>query len=137
AGGASYGSAGSSTSRDVGLGNFPSTAVKRIEVISSFSADISAEASGAYFNVVSGSAYDSKKRTSLRVAGTVGYNDSNRAPNFNNPDASRHGISDNVNFTAATRFGSSQQFGIIATGVFNERRWSTETFLRDANTLST
>ena len=137
AGGASYGSAGSSTSRDVGLGNFPSTAVKRIEVVSSFSADISAEASGAYFNVVSGSAFDSKKRTSLRMAGTVGYNDSNRAPNFNNPDASRTGISDNVNFTAATRFGSSQQFGIIATGVFNERRWSTETFLRDANTLAT
>ena len=47
AGGASYGSAGSSTSRDVGLGNFPSTSVKRIEVVSSFSADINGEASGA------------------------------------------------------------------------------------------
>lgn len=137
AGGASYGSAGSSTSRDVGLGNFPSTAVKRIEVVSSFSADINGEASGAYFNVVSGSAYDSRKPSFLRVAGTAGYNGPNHVPAFNNPDASRSGISDNVNFTAGTRFGSSQQFGIIATGVFSERRWDTETFLRDANSIVT
>lgn len=136
AGGASYGSAGSSTSRDVGLGNFPSTSVKRIEVVSSFSADINGEASGAYFNVVSGSAYDSRQRSFLRVAGTVGHNGPNRVPEFNNPDATRNGISDNANFTAGTRFGSSQQFGIIATGIFNERRWDTETFLRDANSLA-
>jgi iron complex outermembrane recepter protein len=137
AGGASYGSSGSSTSRDVGLGNFPSTSVKRIEVVTSFSADINGEASGAYFNVVSGSAYDSKQRSFLRVAGNLGYNGPNRVPDFNNPDASRSGISDNVNFTAATRFGSSDQFGIIATGVFSERRWDTETFLRDANSIVT
>ncbi|MET0310009.1 MAG: TonB-dependent receptor [Sphingomonas sp.] len=137
AGGASYGSSGSSTSRDVGLGNFPSTSVKRIEVVSSFSADINGEASGAYFNVVSGSAYDSKKPSSLRVAGNLGYNGPNHVPDFNNPDGSRSGISDNVNFTAATRFGSSEQFGIIATGVFSERRWDTETFLRDGNNVVT
>jgi TonB-dependent receptor len=137
AGGASYGSAGSSTSRDVGLGNFPSTAVKRIEVVSSFSADINGEASGAYFNVVSGSAYDSDKPSFLRVAGNLGYNGPNHVPDFNNPDGSRSGISDNVNFTAGKRFGSSEQFGIIATGVFSERRWDTETFLRDANSVVT
>lgn len=137
AGGASFGSAGSSTSRDVGLGNFPSTAVKRIEVVSSFSADINGEASGAYFNVVSGSAFDGAKPHALRVAGTIGYNGPNRVPHFNNPDASGSGISDNVNMTGSTRFGSHQQFGVIVTGIFNERRWSTETFLRDGNSLAT
>lgn len=123
-------------SRDVGLGNFPSTAGKRIEVTSSFRADINGEASGGYFNVVSRSAYDSRKNGFFNVNGSVGYNGPNRVPDFNNPDGSRSGISDNIEGIVGKRFGSSQQFGIVATGVFRERRWDTETFLRDGNSVS-
>lgn len=118
-------------SRDVGLSVLPSSAAKRIESYTSFSADIDGEATGGYLNLVSRSAYDYRKKRFLSLNGTLTHNTFNQITTRNNPYAGKDGMGENAEITTGARFGSNGQFGVILSGIYRERRWDQETFLRD------
>ncbi|MEO1011950.1 MAG: TonB-dependent receptor [Bacteroidota bacterium] len=112
-----------SADRNTRVANFeviPSSAIGRIEVYKSLTADLDGNSIGGVFNLKTRSAFDSKGKLIIGNV-SIGDYDFDDVPRTSRDNAERNGISIRSDFTYAGKFGSSNQFGIVASGSYNRK----------------
>lgn len=107
--------------RQLNMEAIPTTAVKRLEVYKSRTPDIEGNAIGGTVNLVTRSAFDSR-RTYIVGSAFVGTGDSKDVPGKNFNRKSDDGINFRGDGTFSTLFGPEEQFGLLLTGSFSRKR---------------
>ncbi|GEM_PF-5150970 len=113
---------GSRGSRVANFETIPSTAISKIEVYKSRTADQDANAIGGIFNLKTRSAFDVEDMfiNGRATLGKYTFDEIPRSEQFRN-NAGRNGLSNRSDLTITKRFGSNKQFGIVLSGSYNRK----------------
>lgn len=118
-------------SRDVNLETIPSSAVQRLEVFKTFTPEIDAGAVGGYFNLVTRSAFD-QPGDRLFLDAALAYYTFDKVPDDNAfPGANPGGPGVRAQGSAATVFGSEDQFGVSVSASYQRKTRDEEKVIPD------
>jgi TonB-dependent receptor len=112
--------------RRVNLEQLPSSAVKRLEIFKSRTADLEGNAIGGTINLVTRSAFDS---SGMYLAGSasIGYTDNQDVPGVGFGRSGNNGVSYRGEFTFTDTF-AGDVFGVVLSGAYLQRRRDQQRF---------
>lgn len=116
----------SNVSRSVLLDIIPSTAVSRIDVLKSFSADVDGQAIGGRIDLVTRSAFDRRDTLFSTNAAVGAWEYDDQGPEDIDPSMRFDGV-------FSTQFGADDQFGVVVAGNY----WKRDTYALSPTTSGT